>query len=151
MKSDLEQAGEVQNSSRMGDFEIPAWSGPLAGLIVGALVGLSAIPAPWPIVTLFVATGAAIGCLAGSLLLLWQRPKQGTLVLSGWLGKSMAVAALVVSLIPVLGVFVSVDAIWINWRAADWPRSASVIAFGVALIMLVPFIIMLAASFQTST
>lgn len=127
----------------MKDLNFPTWSGPLAGVLIGTLVGLRAIPNS-DVPLLFLAIGGAlIGGMAGSFMLLLDRPKRQSTTKSSLVGKSIAVIGIPLALVPVIGFAFNIAGVVVNWRANDWPRITSIVAFGLSAIVLVPVIIII--------
>jgi hypothetical protein len=89
---------------------------------------------------------AAVGMVIGLLILLADRPRgnranspahgrESTLV-----GRTLCLAALLVCWVPLLGIVPALVAAGLNVRTTEWPRRASWIGLGVAVVSLLVFL-----------
>ena len=119
----------------MIDCKFSAASGPIIGIALGILVAAKS-SAGSDDQGMFLITGILLGGLAGSIMLILDRPKQQPAVQKNWVGKSLAVIGVLLSPVPQLGFVFNVIVVFVNWRADDWSRPTSFLAWGVSLIAL---------------
>ena len=143
----------------MQNFSFPKWSGPVVGAVVGILVALQSVRLQVDVPILYLLAGGAIlGALAGCFMLLLDPPEPDSESMhdvgfkspgrhkSSRTGTVLAVLCIVTSWVPVIGFFVGVAAVYVNFRATNWTRLTSIIGFGVSVIMLVPVVIIVAGA-----
>jgi hypothetical protein len=123
---------------------LPRWLAPLVGAVLGALAGLRAARRNGDLSWLYVAGGAGIGALAGMVVWLLDVPNPALARPASGLGQALAVLAVVVCWIPVLGVLLSAPAFLVNRKAVGWAAKLSRLAFGIAVVLTVVIV----AAFQ---
>lgn len=141
----------------MKNFRFPRWTAPLLGVIVGSFCGLRAglraqIPLVW-----FVTIGAAIGGLAGALILLLEPAarvpanpdlpaylqRASPINQSGVVGRFLAVTGSLLCWFPVLGLVLNLIGWALNRKSDDWARLVSLIGLIIAAGTSTLFVVLL--------
>lgn len=131
--------------------ELPRWSAPIVGAVVGAFLGLrSSRDIEGPLLFI-IAGGAAIGGLAGCLIFLFDsKPASESNPYaspsdfafdkmapapSGVIPRFLAVTSVVLFFAPVMGLGVGVAALIANRNSHDWAKTVSKVGVGIGVVV----------------
>lgn len=126
---------------------LPRWTAPILGLFVALALALKQVLVEGEQDFSFVITFAGLGFFAGLLFLVadqTEAQRQDELTRSPGsdpqfrtIARVLALIALVVSILPIVGFLVSLAAFALNIRRRGWPRIVSFLGLAISIGMLV--------------
>ena len=117
-------------------YQFPAWSGPIVGLGVGGIVGLQMMEARGDENAMFPLLAGLCGALAGCLLWIAESPT-GEHRPATIFGSVLAVLAILLCLVPFVGLVVGFPAYFLNRRVGGWRNAASRLGLSVGIVLAV--------------
>jgi hypothetical protein len=117
--------------------KIPRWLGPIIGAIFGVIVGSRAMRREHVSDYRWLAGGAVIGALAGSVIWLMDAPPQSEERPPSGIGTLFAILALSPGVIPFIGLVFGLPAFLVNRKVTGWPNKASRLGLGLCIALTV--------------
>jgi len=112
----------------------PRWPGPIIGGGVGVALGLRLMLHDAVVDWIYLACGALLGAVAGSLVWLIDAPTEEGQPAS-IAGTLLAVLALCLGCMPVFGLLFGIPAFLVNRRVVGWQNRASRLALGLGVVL----------------